>query len=141
MELRASARQRSSSSARALAETIITQNREAYERTRETVDEAVSMMEVTIERAGEGAIAFNRKAIDIAQDNLNAGFDLAKDLAGAETLGVFVELQMAFMRQQFAMLDEHAKDMRELTQHVAENTAAPLRAHVTHSLSSLRSHR
>ena len=40
-------------SVRALAESMIAQNREAYDRARESVDEAVSMMEVTIERAGE----------------------------------------------------------------------------------------
>ena len=126
------------SSARALAETVIGQNREAYERARESVDETVSMVEVTIERVSEGTIAFNRKAIDIVQDNLNSSFDLAKQLAGAETLGAFMELQVAFMRKQFGVFDAQAKDMRELTAQIADNTAAPLRAHLTHSIASLR---
>jgi hypothetical protein len=32
----------------------------------------------------QGAVALNRKIIDIAQRNINSSFDLAKSLAGAK---------------------------------------------------------
>ena len=41
----------------------------------------------------QGATAFNRKIIDIAQQNVNSVFDLAKSLAGAKNLADIVELQ------------------------------------------------
>jgi len=34
----------------------------------------------------QGAVALNRKIIDIAQRNINSSFDLAKSLAGAKNL-------------------------------------------------------
>ncbi len=125
------------SSVQALAETMIAQNRVAYERARESMDEAVSMLEVTIERAGEGAIALNRKVIDITQSNLNLGFDLAKELAGADTLSRFMELQVAFMRKQFETMTTQAQEVRELSAEVATSTAAPFKAHVAHSMSAM----
>jgi hypothetical protein len=124
-------------SARALAETMIAQYREAYERGRESIDEAVSMVEVTIERGGEGAIALNRKVIDIAQDNLNSSLDLAKQLAGADSLNTAMELNVAFMRKQFETFTAQAQEVRELTTQVANSTSAPAKAHVSHSIQAL----
>jgi len=124
-------------SMRVLAETMIAQYRDAYERARESMDEAVSMFEVTIERGGEGAVALNRKAIDIAQDNLNSSFDLAKQLAGADSLNTVMELNVAFMRKQFETLTAQAQEVRDLTTQVTNSTAAPAKAHVNHSIQAL----
>jgi hypothetical protein len=44
-------------------------------------------LETAFDAAGEGAAAFNR-TIDISRRNLNASFDLAKSLAGADLLGL-----------------------------------------------------
>jgi hypothetical protein len=43
----------------------------------------------------QGAMELNRKVIDIAQRNVNSGFDLAKSLAGARTVHEAVDLQTA----------------------------------------------
>ena len=53
------------SSVQAFAETVIALNCEASERARESVDDSVNLIEVTAERAGKGAIALNRKVVDI----------------------------------------------------------------------------
>ena len=65
-------------SVRALAEKTVTQTREAYEKGKDALEEAVDALERSFDAAGQGATAFNRKLIDIAQRNLNSGFDLAK---------------------------------------------------------------
>ncbi len=84
-------------SVRALAEKTVNQSREAYERGKDALEEAIDALERSFDAAGQGATAFNRKLIDLAQRNLNSAFDLAKSLAGAKTLGEIVELQSAFL--------------------------------------------
>ena len=49
---------------------------------------------------GQGATALNRKVMDIAQCNIDFGFDLAKSLAG-KNLAEVIELQAAYWRKQF----------------------------------------
>ena len=63
---------------RAMAEKAVDQSREAYERSKDALDASVASLERTLDAAGQGAVAFNRKIIDIAQRNVNSGFDLAR---------------------------------------------------------------
>ena len=55
------------------------QTREAYERSKDALEAAVETVERSFDAAGQGAAALNRKIIDIAQRNVNSGFDLAKE--------------------------------------------------------------
>ena len=71
---------------RAMAEKSVAQTREFYDRSNDALDASVATFERTLDAAGQGAVAFNRKIIDIAQRNVNSGFDLAKSLAGAKNL-------------------------------------------------------
>jgi hypothetical protein len=66
---------------RAFADTAVTQTREAYERSKATLDAGLEAMERSYDAAGQASAALNRKIIDIAQRNINSGFDLAKSLA------------------------------------------------------------
>ena len=67
-----------------MAEKAVDQSREVYERSKDALDASVASLERTLDAAGQGAVAFNRKIIDIAQRNVNSGFDLANSLAGAK---------------------------------------------------------
>jgi hypothetical protein len=71
---------------RAMAEKSVAQTREFYDRSKDALDASIATFEKTFDAAGQGATAFNRKVIDIAQRNVNSGFDLAKSLAGAKNL-------------------------------------------------------
>ena len=71
-------------SVRALAEKTVNQSREVYERGKDALEESIDALERSFDAAGQGATAFNRKLIDLAQRNLNSAFDLAKSLAGAK---------------------------------------------------------
>src|SRR5262249_441301 len=70
------------SSMQALAERNVTQAREVYERSRNTLHAVLE----SLDKSCEGAAALNRKIIDIAERNVTAGFDLAMSLAGAKNL-------------------------------------------------------
>jgi hypothetical protein len=71
---------------RAVAERAVDQSREVYDRSKDALEASIVTFERTFDAAGQGAVAFNRKIIDIAQRNVNSGFDLAKSLAGAKNL-------------------------------------------------------
>ena len=125
-------------SVRALAEKTVNQSREAYERGKDALEEAVDALERSFDAAGQGAAAYNRKLIDIAQRNLNSGFDLAKSLAGAKNLAEFMELQSAFIRNQFDVFANQASEIRALTTKIATDTTEPIKAQVTRSLDTMR---
>ena len=89
---------------RAMVEKAVDQSREVYDRSKDALDASVATLERTFDAAGQGVVAFNRKIIDIAQRNVNSGFDLAKSLAGAKNLSEMVELQAAYWQKQFGAL-------------------------------------
>ena len=65
---------------RTMVEKAVDQSREVYDRSKDALDASVTTLERTFDAAGQGAVAFNRKIIDIRQRNVNSGFDLAKSL-------------------------------------------------------------
>ena len=124
--------------ARDLAEKTVAQTREAYDRSTEALEAGVDAMEKSFDAVGQGAVALNRKIIDIAQRNLNSSFDLAKSLAGAKNLAEILELQGAYWRNRFGTLTAQAEEVRALSTKVAADTAEPIKARVTTSMDELR---
>src|SRR4029079_560924 len=102
------------------------------------LEDAVDSLERSFDAAGQGAAAFNRKLIDIAQRNLNSGFDVAKNLAGARNLAEIVELQSAFVRHQFDVFANQASEIRALTTKIAAAPTEPIKAQVTRSFETIR---
>jgi phasin len=98
--------------AREFAEKTVDQTREAYDRSNRTLEAAVQTLEKSFDAAGQGAVALWRKIFDIAQKNLNSGFDLAKSLAGARNLFEIVELQAAYWRKQFDAFTTPSEEVR-----------------------------
>ena len=125
-------------SVRALAEKTVNQTREAYERSKDAMEDSIDAMERSFDAAGQGATAFNRKLIDIAQRNLNSGFDLAKNMAGAKNLAEIVELQSAFIRSQFEVFASQAGEIRALTTKIAADTSEPIKDQVSRSFDAVR---
>ena len=68
---------------RVFAEKNIAQSREFYERSKDAFDRILESWEKTFDAAGQGAVALNRKMVDITQRNINSGFEFAKSLIGA----------------------------------------------------------
>ena len=93
-----------------VAEKTVGQTREAYDRSKDALEASIATFERSLDAAGWGAAAFNRKIIDIAQRNVNSGFDLANSLAGAKNLAEIVELQVAHWRRQFETLTSQAEE-------------------------------
>ena len=122
---------------RAVAEKTVAQTRQAYERSKYALEAAVETLEKSFDAAGQGAVALNRKIIDITQRNLNSGFDLAKSLAGAKNLGEFVELQADYWRKQVGTFAAQAEEVRTLSAKVATDAGDTIKAQVTRSVNEL----
>ena len=99
-------------SMRALAEKSVAQTRELYVHSFEAVLESWERFVVA---AGQGTLALNRKAIDIARRNINTSFGLAERLAGAKNLAEAMELQTTYWRKQVGELASQAGEMRTLS--------------------------
>ena len=127
-----------SDAVRATAEKAVDQSREVYDRSKDALDASVATLERTFDAAGQGAVAFNRKLIDIAQRNVNSGFDLAKSLAGAKNLSDIAEVQAAYWRKTFATLTSQAEEVRALSTMVTAAAAEPIKAHVTNGMEEMR---
>ena len=115
-------------SMRALAEKSVAQTREFYVHSLEAVLESWERFVVA---AGQGTVALNRKAIDIALRNINTSFGLAERLAGAKNVAEAMELQTTYWRKQVGELASQAGEMRTLTTKVTADVTAPIKAQVT----------
>jgi phasin len=115
---------------RAMIEKAVDQSGEVYDRSKDALDASVTTLERTFDAAGQGAVAFNRKIIDIAQRNVNSGFDLAKSLAGAKNLSEMVELQAAYWQKLLGALTSQAEEVRALSTKVAAAAGEPLKEQV-----------
>jgi phasin len=113
---------------RAVAEKTVTQTRQAYDRSCNAFDASLTTFERSLDAAGQGAAAFNRKIVDIARRNVDASFDLATSLAGAKNLTDIVELQSAFWRKQFGALTAQAEEVRALSTKVTADAAEPIKS-------------
>ena len=123
---------------RAMVEKAVDQSREVYDRSKDALDASVTTLERTFDAAGQGAVAFNRKIIDIAQRNVNSGFDLAKSLAGAKNLFEMVELQAAYWQKLLRALTSQAEEVRALSTKVAAAAGEPLKEQMKRGVDDLR---
>ena len=124
-------------SVRAMAEKAVDQSHKVYERSKDALDASVATLERTLDAAGQGAVAFNRKIIDIAQRNVNSGFDLAKNLAGAKNLSEMVELQAAYWQKLLDTFTSQAEEVRALTTKVAAAAGEPFKEQVQRGVDEL----
>src|SRR6476646_1970025 len=118
----------------AVAEKTVGQTREAYDRSKDALEASIATFERSFDAAGWGAAAFNHKIIDIAQRNLNSGFDLANSLAGAKNLAEIVELQATYWRKQFSALTAQAEEVPALSTKVVADAGEPLKGHLMNSM-------
>jgi hypothetical protein len=95
-----------------LAEKNLAQTRDQYERSKNTLKAVLESWQKSFGAAGEGAVALNRKIVDITERNINTGFDLATGLVRAKNLADVVELHAAYWRKLLGGLQTQAEEGR-----------------------------
>ena len=122
---------------RVFAEKNIAQTREFYDRSKDAFDKILESWEKTCDAAGQGAVALNRKVIDITQRNINSGFDFARSLVGAKTLAEAMALHSTYWQKQLGTLRAQVDEMRELSTRVTADVAEPAKAQVKRGINEL----
>src|SRR5262245_54666152 len=119
---------------RVFAEKNIAQSREIYERSKDALEAVLESWERTFDAAGQGAVALNRKVLDITQRNINSSFDFAKSLVGAKTLAEAMELHSTYWSKQLNTLRAQAEEMRALSTRVTSDMTEPAKAQMKRSV-------
>ena len=88
---------------------------EVYEGTKNALEASLDTMARSFDALGQGAAALNRKIIEIAQQNVNSSFELARSLATARTIAEVVELRAIYWREHLSALAAQAEEVRELS--------------------------
>lgn len=119
---------------RAYAEKTITQLREAYAQARQAMEDATTAMEASLDSASKGTAEFNTKVMEMAQRNVNAGFEFARKLASARSQSEALELQASFMREQLETLKAQSEEIQQLGARIATDASQPLQQQVTRTV-------
>jgi hypothetical protein len=112
-------------SIRLLVEKSVSQTHELYERSKDAFDAVIESWQESFTAAGQGAVALNRKVLDLTRRNIGSSFELATKLSSAKTLAEVMELQTTHWRKQLDAIAGQAEEVRTLTAQVAADAAAP----------------
>jgi hypothetical protein len=111
----------------ALAESSVAQTREVYERSKNALQAVLESWQKSFGAAGQGATALNHRIIDVAERNINAGFDLATGLAGAKNFADVMASHAAYWRKQIGNLSAQAEEVRALSTKLTAKVADPIK--------------
>ena len=115
---------------RSIFEKGIAESRVKYAQAKTAAEEASAAVEASYGAARHGVIEFNIKTIEAFKASADANFDLVKALASAKSMSDVVTLQSEFARKRFEEAAAQAKALAELARKVADETVAPIKAHV-----------
>jgi len=88
-------------------------------------EEAARRIENIYLGAAQGIIGFNQKALAIAQANVDAAFDCARELVGVTSPSEFIEVSTKHARQQLQAMGQQTRELAELAQKAAIESMGP----------------
>jgi phasin len=88
-------------------------------------EEATRRIENTYARAAHGTIEFHQKLLTIAQANVDAAFDCARDLVGVTSPSEFIEVSTKHARHRFQAMSQQTRELAELAQKAAIESVGP----------------
>lgn len=115
---------------RAIVEKGVVEGRPQFAQAKTAAAEATAAVEASFGAARNGVLAFNAKAIEAIKAESDANFDMFRSLAAAKSMSDLVTLQAEFARKRFEDASSRAKELTELARKVADDTVAPIKAHV-----------
>jgi hypothetical protein len=116
---------------RRLAERNVARTREIYERSKSSLRTLLESWQKSFGAAGQGVIAFNRTIFDIGERNINTGFELATDLAGAKNFAEVMELQTTYWRKHLDHLNAQTDEVRAVSTKITGNVMEAMKTQVT----------
>jgi len=123
---------------RSFAEQGLTQTREAYARIKAATEEATDLIEESFETTRDGVREAQFKALDAAQANAEATFELARKLLTVTSVADLIQLQTAFARERFEAFVDYSKDMQTVLTKVSAEASKPAKAIFDRSLAQAK---
>ena len=113
---------------RAFAEKGVSQARESYAKFKDAAESQNGAIEAAFTSASKGASEYTAKLVEFMKANTSAQLDFAQQLFGLKSPTEAMELWTGYTRKQFETLQAQAKELAELGQRVAAETAEPIKA-------------
>jgi phasin len=114
-------------SIREFAEKGVSQARETYEKFKDVAQSSNETIEAVYASASKGAADYSGKLIDIARTNANAAFDVAEKLVSVKSPTDVFAIWSTYARSQYETMTSQTKELVELGQRVAAETAEPIK--------------
>ena len=111
-----------------LFDKTLARTKDMHEKMATIVEHSAEAFEEAFSCANRGTVEYRAKLMEIARQNANTTFDLARDAFGAKSLPQLVELTLAHQRKQFELAAAQLKELSALTQKVVNETTEPIRS-------------
>ena len=113
---------------RAFAEKGVSQARDSYAKFKDAAETHNSTVEAVFTSLSKGSSAYSAKLIEFFKANTTSSLDFAQELFSVKSPTEAVELWTSHARKQFETYTAQAKELAELGQKVASETAEPIKA-------------
>ena len=115
-------------SMRAFAEKGVSQARDSYAKFKDAAESQNSTIEAVFTSASKGTSAYSAKLMEFMKANTTATLDFAQELLAVKSPSEVLELCTSHARKQFETLGAQAKELAEIVQKIATETAEPIKA-------------
>jgi phasin len=113
---------------RAFAEKGVSQARDNYAKFKDAAETHNGAVEAVFSVFSNGAKEYSAKVMEMMKQTASANLDLAQALVSIKSPSEAMELWTSHARKQFEAFTAHTKELAELTQKVAAETAEPIKA-------------
>ena len=114
-----------------IAEQGVVRARDNHEKIRAASGEIADILRETYSTNAKGVADYGVKVIEISGVNTNSAFDFLTHLMGTKSLSEIIQLSAAQSRKSFEVTSAQNKELWELAQKVATETAEPIRKSFT----------
>jgi phasin len=116
---------------RAFAEKGVSQARDNYAKFKDAAEAHNGTIEAVFTSASKGASEYTAKLMEFVKANTTSALDFAQELLGAKTPSEALELWTTQTRKTLETFSAQAKELTELSQRVANETAEPIKANAS----------
>ena len=113
---------------RAFAEKGVSQARDSYAKFKEAAESQNGTIEAVFTCASKGASEYTAKVMEFMKANTSTTLDFAQEFFGLKTPAEAMELWTTHSRKQLETFQAQAKELAEIAQRVATETAEPIKA-------------
>ena len=116
---------------RAFAEKGVSQARDNYAKFKDAAETHNGTIEAVFTTASKGMSTYSAKLMEFMKANTSANLDFAQALIGVKSPSEAIELWSSHAKKQFEAFTANGKELAELTQKVATETAEPIKANAS----------